>query len=147
MPKSWDKMPINPVTGKEDLVYNVKLDKKSQEYQKVQRMFDISMQQQQQSQATRLSAAAAIVGSLSVVPITSRIYSSILKIERVQNPTLYSQYMARKKEMDKFNPPGHQNERWLFHGTKPETCPNISHGGFNRSYCGQNGMYHDRVIA
>ena len=148
IPKHWEKMPIDSTTGKECLVHIVDLDKKSQEYQDIQRMFDASMRQQQQS--TGVSYTSSIP---SLNPVTTQqqllgyapsnqINSRIIKIQRIQNPTLYSQYIARKKEMDKLNPQGCQNERRLFHGTKPDTCPKINHGGFNRSYCGQNGENH-----
>jgi hypothetical protein len=68
-------------------------------------------------------------------------YSSILQIQRIQNLVLYSQYMAKKKEMDKNNKPGHQNEVHLFHGTAPDTCPKINQQGFNRSFSGKNGEF------
>ena len=66
-------------------------------------------------------------------------YTSILKIQRIQNPALYFQYIVRKKEMDKHNTPGHQNERRLFHGTSVDTCPKVNQSGFNRSFAGKNG--------
>ena len=67
-------------------------------------------------------------------------YTQILSIQRLQNPVLYQQYMVRKKEMDKHNPPG-QNELWLFHGTSPDTLDKINTQGFNRSFAGKNGMF------
>ena len=66
-------------------------------------------------------------------------YTSIIKIQRIQNMSLYAQYMAKKNELDKSNPPGHQNEMQLFHGTSVETCPKINQQGFNRSFSGKNG--------
>ena len=66
-------------------------------------------------------------------------YQKIISIQRIQNPVQYGQYVARKKEMDKRNPPGCQNERWLFHGTKPDVVENINTQGFNRSF--KNGKY------
>ena len=66
-------------------------------------------------------------------------YTSIIKIERIQNPALYLQYVGRRKEMNKHNPQGHQNERLLFHGTSADTCPKINQNGFNRSFAGKNG--------
>lgn len=65
---------------------------------------------------------------------------TIIKIERVQNPTLYAQYAARKKLMDQTNPPGTVNERRLYHGCGGDVVQNIIHGGFNRSYAGKNGI-------
>ena len=66
-------------------------------------------------------------------------YRSIKTIQRIQNPVLYAQYIAKKKEMDKFNPPGYKNELFLFHGTSADTCPKINQQGFNRSFSGKNG--------
>ena len=66
-------------------------------------------------------------------------YSSIVKIQRVQNPVLYTQYTVKKKEVDKQNPPKIQNERLLFHGTSIDTCSKINELGFNRSFAGKNG--------
>ena len=91
----------------------VLLDSKCSEYAGVKQKFDASMQ-----------------GG----------YKQIVKIERIQNPALYFQYVGRKKEMDKQNPSGHQNERLLFHGTSVDTCPKINQNGFNRSFAGKNGI-------
>ena len=66
---------------------------------------------------------------------------TIVKIERIQNPTLYAQYAARKKLMDQTNPSGTQNERRLYHGCAGDSVQGIIHGGFNRSYAGKNGKY------
>ena len=66
---------------------------------------------------------------------------TILKLERVQNPTLYAQYAARKRLMDQTNPPGTTNERRLYHGCGPDVVEKIYHGGFNRSFCGKNGKH------
>ena len=71
---------------------------------------------------------------------------TIVKIERVQNPTLYAQYAARKKLMDRTNPPNTVNERRLYHGCGGDVVQSIIHGGFNRSYAGKNGKYHSCKI-
>ena len=67
-------------------------------------------------------------------------YSTIIKIQRIQNPALYGQYAAKKKHMETHNPSGVQNERWLFHGTKESSISQINKTNFNRSFRGQNGM-------
>ena len=59
------------------------------------------------------------------------------KIERIQNPHLYKQYMVRKQKMDKDN--GGNNERQLFHGTKAKNIRAINAQGFNKNFCGLNG--------
>ena len=64
---------------------------------------------------------------------------TIVKIERIQNPTLYAQYAARKKLMDRTNPPNTTNERRLYHGCAGDVVQQIIYGGFNRSYAGKNG--------
>ena len=67
-------------------------------------------------------------------------YNNIVKIQRIQNPTLYAQYIAKKKAMDR-QMPGHQNELQLFHGTTGDNCSKINATSFNRSFAGQNGKY------
>ena len=61
-----------------------------------------------------------------------------LQIFRVQNPMFYLQYAAKRKELQNKN--GRNPERWLWHGTAADTVDKIIHHGFNRSYCGKNGM-------
>ena len=90
----------------------VPLDSKSSEYAGVKQQFDATMQ---------------------------GYYKQIVKIERIQNPALYFQYIGRKKEMDKRNPKGN-HESLLFHGTSVDTCPKINQNGFNRSFAGKNGI-------
>jgi poly [ADP-ribose] polymerase 10/14/15 len=68
-------------------------------------------------------------------------YNTIVKIERIQNPALYGQHAAKKRQLDLHNPTV-QNEHWLFHGTKEDSISYINKTNFNRSLCGQNGtMY------
>lgn len=110
-------MPLG-LSGKEERVILVDLDPQTLEYKKVQREFDDSMKK---------------VYSVS--------YNKVEKIQRVQNPTLYAQYQTSKKEMDKQNPHGHKNERFLWHGTQATTCEKINSQGFNRSFAGQNGRF------
>ena len=59
-----------------------------------------------------------------------------IQIERIQNKTLYTQYAAKKKQINENNPNQKQNERVLWHGTAADTVPSINAHGFNRSYCG-----------
>ena len=66
--------------------------------------------------------------------------NKIIKIERVQNPTLYGAYALNKQRMDKAGGRG-SNEMSLFHGTKGDKCKLINDKGFNRSFCGENGRY------
>ena len=61
---------------------------------------------------------------------------NIVKIERVQNPTLYKAYVVKRQRMDEKDG---SREKQLFHGTAGASCTNINSFGFNRSFCGKNG--------
>nr|XP_055063231.1 protein mono-ADP-ribosyltransferase PARP14-like [Misgurnus anguillicaudatus] len=67
--------------------------------------------------------------------------SNIIQIERVQNSTLWKNYMIKKEELEAKN--NHKNnEKLLFHGTAPDSTDHINHHGFNRSFAGTHGaMY------
>ena len=64
---------------------------------------------------------------------------AIVKIQRIQNPALYGQFIAKKKQLDFHNPKGIQNERWLFHGTRKDSLTSINRNGFNRNFRGRSG--------
>ena len=65
----------------------------------------------------------------------------VIQIERVQNPELYKQYMAKKESMDKApNTTYGANEMLLYHGSDQSTIAKICTQGFNRSFAGRNGM-------
>ena len=65
----------------------------------------------------------------------------IIQIERIQNPELYKQYIAKKDSMENAPNITHgANEMCLFHGSDPDTIAKICTQGFNRSYAGRNGM-------
>ncbi|XP_047660503.1 protein mono-ADP-ribosyltransferase PARP14 isoform X2 [Tachysurus fulvidraco] len=71
--------------------------------------------------------------------------SIILKIERVQNETLWKNYMNQKELLEKKNKHTN-NEKLLFHGTASDNIDKINDRGFNRSYAGMNGaMYGNGV--
>ncbi|KAK6311314.1 hypothetical protein J4Q44_G00169780 [Coregonus suidteri] len=67
--------------------------------------------------------------------------NNVLKIERIQNPSLWRNLQIKKDEMELRN--GHKNnEKRLFHGMCHTTINHINHHGFNRSYAGKNAaMY------
>ncbi|CAB1342451.1 unnamed protein product, partial [Coregonus sp. 'balchen'] len=63
--------------------------------------------------------------------------NNVLKIERIQNPSMWKNLQIKKQEMVSRN--GHQNnEKRLFHGTCPQIVDQINANGFNRSYAGEN---------
>ena len=111
--------------GKEVAVHLVTLKTNSREYKHVESQFNATMRV-----GSQYSQILSIQGSH---------YSQILSIQRLQNPILYGQYVARKKEMDKQNPSGHQNWLWLWHGTGSNVLNNINTQGFNRSFQGIHG--------
>ena len=148
-------MPLDSHTKKEKVLCLVALQPSSTEYKDVKAKFDETMRMiptvsspvQSTLQPGNLGftfprthrfGVHSPAGVLSLYG-QSDTYSSVVKIERIQNPALYSQYVARKKQMDKQNPQGCKNERLLFHGTSVDSCGSINHGGFNRSFSGKNG--------
>ena len=102
--------------GKEVHVHQVTLQPSSQEYKEVEDKFNATMKK-------------------------GTHYKDIVSIERIQNPILYGQYVSRRSEMEKRNPPDCKNERWLFHGTSPDVVNAITTQGFNRSFQGKNGKF------
>ncbi|XP_017345055.1 protein mono-ADP-ribosyltransferase PARP14 isoform X2 [Ictalurus punctatus] len=71
--------------------------------------------------------------------------SNILSIERVQNETLWKNYINQKVYLEKKNKHTN-NEKLLFHGTGADNIDKINDRGFNRSYAGMHGaMYGNGV--
>ncbi|RXN29689.1 poly [ADP-ribose] polymerase 14-like protein [Labeo rohita] len=67
--------------------------------------------------------------------------NNIIQIERIQNNALWKNYMIKKEELEDKNK-HKNNEKLLFHGTRPDKTNQINHHGFNRSFAGMNGaMY------
>ena len=130
-------------SGKEEPVYLVDLPQGAGEYRKVLKEFDKTMNLGLPLQQGVIAARA----SLGLRAFNTGLgyggttYTRIQKIQRVQNPMLYSQYQAKKKEMEKQNPSGHKNEWLLWHGTQSSTCQKINTQGFNRSFAGHNGKH------
>lgn len=121
-PITWDPMPIDPSTGKEVLCHVVELDASSPEYKEVEQAFSLTL---------------GVVGTLH--SCMSLPYQGVIKIQRIQNQKLYSQYIARKWFIDKSNPDGHQNEQRLFHGCDVQVTDDINHEGLNRNFAGKHG--------
>ena len=66
---------------------------------------------------------------------------NIVMIQRIQNPQLYKSYLAKKESMEKTAGVASINEIDLFHGTNPNSVPEINENGFNRSFAGVNGKF------
>ncbi|CAI9716704.1 protein mono-ADP-ribosyltransferase PARP14-like [Octopus vulgaris] len=62
----------------------------------------------------------------------------IIKIERIQNKTLYQEYQALKRKYEAENPNISNEVDSLWHGTAEGSVDGINKSGFNRSYCGKN---------
>ena len=72
------------------------------------------------------------------------LFSSFKSLERIQNKMLYRQYIIHKQNMiDKNKQP---NEMNLFHGTAASSIDKICKTGFNRSYCGINGVVYGHGV-
>ncbi|KAJ8316896.1 hypothetical protein KUTeg_004800 [Tegillarca granosa] len=76
---------------------------------------------------------------------SAQAHRNIIKINRIQNKFLYQQYAAKRAEL-KLKNQGKNPERWLWHGTSPDTLTKINHNGFNRSYCGKNGTMYGQGV-
>ncbi|KAG8549478.1 hypothetical protein GDO81_021080 [Engystomops pustulosus] len=63
----------------------------------------------------------------------------ITEIKRIQNVPLWQSFTIIKQTVDRRNI-GQQNIRHLYHGTHSDAIGNINHDGFNRIYCGKNGV-------
>ena len=87
-PSSWEVMPKDS-SGKEIVCHVVDLQPSDPEYKEVYTAFSITCK---------------VFGRKMTVE----------KIQRIQNPTLYGQYVHRKEIMDRQNP-NIQIEKWLFH--------------------------------
>jgi len=64
--------------------------------------------------------------------------SRIFQIYRVQNITLFRQFIAQKTKVA--SRMKHSSvTKTLFHGTKGDVCPQICRDGFDRGHSGENG--------
>ena len=60
-------------------------------------------------------------------------------MEKLKNSLLYNQYKLKKASMLQ-NATDPQVEQTLFHGTSETSVKEICVHGFNRSFCGKNGV-------
>ncbi|XP_067871839.1 protein mono-ADP-ribosyltransferase PARP10 [Heterodontus francisci] len=67
----------------------------------------------------------------------------IIKVEKVNNPLLYQQYMLKKANMVATQS---NVERVLYHGTTEESAKEIYVHGFNRSFCGKNATVYGQGV-
>ena len=110
-PTHWDKMPLDQTTQREALVHKVDLPDWSPEYKRV-------------------------VDRFNETAVEGKDYSKIVAVKRIQRPLLYQQYMHKKREMDKENPQGIDNEQQLFHGTSVQAIEAITYHSFDRVFAG-----------
>ena len=136
-PAKWNTMPAGVVC------HRVDLDPKSTEYGEVKSKFEMTMASLNINQHQSVSRHVHVVtraGFQQAYQYSGQ-WSQIIKIERIQNPFLHAQYVAKKKTMDTHNPSSITNEKELFHGCPGDVAEKISHHGFNRSFAGKNGTY------
>ncbi|XP_078542546.1 protein mono-ADP-ribosyltransferase PARP10 isoform X3 [Lissotriton helveticus] len=65
----------------------------------------------------------------------------IIKLEKLVNPLLLSQYKLKKLSMERAGC-REPVERILYHGTSEESAKEICHYGFNRSFSGKNAAHY-----
>ena len=106
-PGKWDTMP------KGVACHIVDLDPKSTEYSEVKSKFEKSMGPLKMQQNP--PSSCGMFANIGIAQYTGQ-WNQIIKIERIQNPFLHAQYVAKKKTMDQHNPSNIVNERELFHG-------------------------------
>ncbi|KAK3600834.1 hypothetical protein CHS0354_014195 [Potamilus streckersoni] len=130
LPRTWTQM------ANDENLKCVSLNPNDQEYVDVSQKFLASAAGA--GQRVVMNAFAMNYGNYGNTGLT------VIKIERVQNKSLYLQYKARKRQLEQQNN-GQANEKELWHGTALTNIQNINHNGFNRSYSGSgshgNGTY------
>ena len=62
------------------------------------------------------------------------------QVERIQNAYLYYQYTAKKQQIERTTT-RRPIEKTLWHGTSSDVTDSINNNGFDRSYCGQHGLF------
>ncbi|XP_076815876.1 protein mono-ADP-ribosyltransferase PARP14-like [Clavelina lepadiformis] len=72
------------------------------------------------------------------------------RLQRVQNPTLYKQFIAQKGKVEaRMKAAGITNipvTQQLFHGTSTDVCQKVYKDGFDRSYAGKNATMYGRGV-
>ena len=115
LPDHWDPMPKDSL-GLEAKFHSVQLQQQSKEFTDVLNKF-----------------CASSGGQIH--------RGNVMGIHRIQNPQLYKSYLAKKESMEKSAGQASINEKELFHGTDPNSIPEINENGFNRSFAGVNGKF------
>ncbi|KAM9030083.1 protein mono-ADP-ribosyltransferase PARP12-like isoform 2-T2 [Ara ararauna] len=69
---------------------------------------------------------------------------SILKINRIQNPSLWKVFQWQKEQMKRENGGKEVNEKLLFHGTKTSFVESICTHNFDWRICGSNGTVYGK---
>ncbi|NXN25025.1 PAR12 polymerase, partial [Nycticryphes semicollaris] len=71
---------------------------------------------------------------------------NILKIQRIQNPSLWKVFQWQKEQMKKANGGTEVNEKLLFHGTNTSFMETICVHNFDWRICGSNGTNYGKGI-
>ncbi|GAB1599115.1 hypothetical protein Ahia01_000188700, partial [Argonauta hians] len=70
----------------------------------------------------------------------------VIRIERIQNITLYRGYQALKEKFNLENSSISNEVKNLWHGTADYAVHGINNNGFNRSYCGKNAVAYGQGV-
>jgi len=65
--------------------------------------------------------------------------SNVVRIERVQNPHLWTKYCLRRHEVELAAGSAHINEQFLFHGCRQDIMAVIGNEGFDTRVAGMQG--------
>ncbi|MCI4391759.1 hypothetical protein PGIGA_G00138000 [Pangasianodon gigas] len=142
----------------------VRLEKDSEEYNEVAAEFYNGLSEQNKVQIIKVNQLALLsydYSLLSDVPdavrlekdseeyneVAAEFYNGlseqnkvqIIKVEKLMNRLLYSQYRLKKADMEQ--KVRGDVERTLYHGTSESSVKEICIHGFNRSFCGKNDDY------
>ncbi|XP_043944117.1 protein mono-ADP-ribosyltransferase PARP12-like [Protopterus annectens] len=87
----------------------------------------------------QLSASSKEYNEISTLFRKTMNFSTIQKIERIQNVSLWEAFQLKKKQMKKNNNGRDVDERLLFHGTDDSKVEGICCQNFDWRVCGTNG--------
>ncbi|KAK3094771.1 hypothetical protein FSP39_006012 [Pinctada imbricata] len=135
------ELPANWLVMKDtETVKVVPLQPSSQEYQHIEKKFVDSVKNGVYNTKCGNYPGNKRTPTAADHPIGQFNNVKVMKIERIQNPSLYQQYVAKKVSMESSGnlPPNTDPEKELWHGTPENIIVSINYYGFNRSYCSQN---------
>lgn len=121
-----------------------RVDEESEEFQRVVKNFYETIHEYHSKikiiQVKKKRIATYFYNKYLVVVVCNNAVNPPPQVEKLMNPLLYNQYKLKKASIlqQAANP---EVERTLYHGTTEASVKEICVHGFNRSFCGKNGMF------